>query len=252
MKYSFITILLVFIALIFTNCGKQSAVEEGLPYSAYIARANQYHNENKDEKAIPYYKKALEIKPAAGDVHYILGEIYDSEYKKSYDSAWKQHSFDVLTHRKPNEFYIKGDTKELEKYGLKKEYKELAMQEFRQTIKYEPQNWMARYRVASDLLSKQQYKEAIQEYEKVIELNPKYVNAYSLMGEAYMKEGSLDLAVKWIKKALELDTNSEYDYYNLGLVYRKMLNGDEFNKVLAKLKSMHSFFYDELRLSIYR
>lgn len=253
MKNRLLFLLIIFTIFLIVGCKNESDVEEGLPYDEYITKANKAYSENDAEKAISYYKKALAINPTNGKTHYTLGEIYENEYDKSYKIAMDKITINILNNPTPNGVnHRKHDVKNLVQYGLKIDYDELAMQEYRETVKFDPKNWMARYKIASKLFNNKQYKEAIQESERVIELNPKYSNAYSLVGEAYLESGSLERAVKYINKAIEYDPRPGYNYYNLGLVYRKMNNGEKANEILNKLKKMNSIYYDKLRLSLYR
>lgn len=227
-------------------------VEEGLSYDEYINKANQSLNEDKVEKAIAYYKKALTIKPDNANTHYTLGKTYYDEYNKSYDSARNKHMIDILSQQNPNRKFYR-DTKEvLEIYGLKSDYEGLALREFREAIKYDPRHWQARYFVATNHYNKKQFKVAIEEFKKIIELNPEYSNSYGFIGEAYMELGSYDLAIEYLNAAIKLDPDFAHNYYSLGLVYRKMNNGEKLKEIFAKLKSMNSSFYDDLRLSLYQ
>lgn len=252
MKYRVLIIFLIGCLLISVGCKISSDVEEGLSYDEYINKANQYLNEDKIEKAIAYYKKALKIKPEDAKTHYILGKIYYDEYNKSYDDARRKYTFDILTQQNPNRKFYKDDPKELKRYGLKSEYEEMARQEFRTAIKYNPKQWQARYFVATDYFNKKQFREAIEEFKKIIELNPELSNSHGFIGEAYMELGSYDLAIEYLKTAVKLAPDFAGNYYSLGLIYRKMNNGEKLKEMLAKLKTMNSSLYDELRLSLYR
>jgi tetratricopeptide (TPR) repeat protein len=81
-------------------------------------------------------------------------------------------------------------------------------------------------------------------------LNPEYIYVYGSIGRAYLKAGSYEMAIENLNKAIQLDPSNGYDYYSLGLAYRKMNNGDKVNEILGKLKDMKSVYYDQLRLRI--
>lgn len=252
MRRRVFVVCLISCLLISLVCKLRSDVEEGLSYEEYINKAAQYLNEDKAEKAISYYKKALEIKPEDAQTHFVLGKIYKDEYHKSYDSALKKHTFDLLMQQNTNSKSYDADTKKLERYGLKSGYEEMAMQEFREAIKHDLKHWQARYFIATNYLNKKQFEAATEEFKKIIEINPKFNDSYSLMGEAYMELGSYDLAIDYLNAAIKLEPDFERNYYNLGLVYRKMNNGEKVNEMMAKLKSMNSLLYDDLRLALYR
>ena len=250
MKAKTLITIIVCASLLF---GCKPSVEEGLSYDQYISKAELAIRESKGEKAILYYRKALELKPSDANTHFILGEIYDREYDASYQEATQKHTFQILTHPEPGRTFYKEDPKELERYGLKLGYDEKAIQEFREAIKYDDKNWQARYRIATDHFNKKHFQEAIEEYKKVIQLNPEYTNSYSLMGEAYMEIGELNLAVDIFNTAIKLTPGfDDHDYYKLALVYRKMNNGDKVAEIFKMLKATKSPYFDDLRLALYR
>lgn len=232
--------------------GCKPDIEGGLSHSEYINKAEQSIMASDLEKAISYYKMALKLQPNDANSHYILGEIYGREYQRSYNEAWKKRFLHEVRRPALMKKLNNDKAEELKGYGLKVGYKELAIQEYKAAIKYDNNHWAARYGIAVDHFNKKQYSEAIQELKKVIELNPQSEDAYSVIGEAYMEIGSLDLALTNLDTALKLDPEPEYIYYKLGLLYRKMNNGDKFNEMLQKLKNMQSIWYDELRLSLYK
>lgn len=251
-RVSFLVNVLLLITLFNSACKMQSPVEEGLSFEEYSRKAAQYINENEIDKAILYYEKALKVKSWDARTHYILGEIYDREYNKSLDEAQKKYTIHILTHPSPSKKTYRASTEELEKYGLKRGYKEMAIKEFKVVLKYEPENWRALYYIAVNYFNEKQFKEAIETFNRIIELNPEFSNSYGLIGEAYMEMGSYDFAEAHLKTAVKLEPNFARNYYRLGLVYRRMNNGDKVNEMLSKLKSMNSPLYDELRLGLFR
>lgn len=247
-KVSFLFILLLCVLLL-PVCDFNSDIKDGLTYEEYINKANLYLSKGDAEKAILAYKKALQIKSEDGKIHFALGELYEEEWRKSYDLAHQKYQADVLMY--PNKRQNKNMTEELRKFGLKDEYKKLALEEYKAVVKYCPENWTARYRIATDHLNNKRYKEAISEYQRVIDLNPDFSNSYGLIGEAYFETNFYDLAIPYLEKAIQLDANYAYAYYTLGKVYLAMRNGEKVNEILEKLKSMNSTYFDELRLYMF-
>ena len=240
--------IVIIAAIMFIGCSIGENDTSALSYDQLIEKARTYDAQGDAEKAISLYKKALVIKPDAGYVHYILGDIYYREWKLSRKNAQDQLAADIFMnppHQPPDDHQ-----KALIARGLKAEYKDFAVKEFHEALKYDPANWGARFWLGSDLLGDKKYAQAIDELLKVIEIKPDYPNSYSLLGTAYMKLGQNELAVKYLKKSIEL-MPSDYDYYELGLVYRKMNRGEEVATILKMLKDKHSPMYDELRLSLF-
>ena len=69
------------------------------------------------------------------------------------------------------------------------------------------------------------YGSAITDYSKAIELNKNFVFAYFNRGNAYAKSKQFDKAISDYTKALELDRGLKEAYFNRGLVY--LYNNDK-------------------------
>lgn len=63
------------------------------------------------------------------------------------------------------------------------------------------------------------YKKAIKYYRKAIELDPKYIDAYDNCGIAYRRIGSLDSAAYFYKKSIEINPKASISHGNLAVVY---------------------------------
>lgn len=249
MKLPINIIILVLFCCYMLGC-EQSSVEEGLSFSEYLSKAEQYAYEGKADRAVAAYKKALELRPTDAETHFRLAELYSAIYMRSFNEARSQAIANAL--RNPALRQEQDVIKEYEKYGFKREYATLSFQEYKEVIKYDPLNWRAHYYVAGGYKKEKQYSKAVAHYQKAIELNPQYVNSYILLGELCAEIEDYKTAIKNLEMAIRIDPAYEYGYYQLGLVYRKINNGQKFGKVLDKLKKMNSTFYDELRLGIYR
>lgn len=234
-------------------CSAQSNEIKKLSYNNHISKAREYNESNKLDEAIKEYKMAIKLNPAANIAHYELGLTYMGKWLLSFQEARKKHLRDAFNN--PDKF-SQGELSDeeldllYESYGAKKEFEQLAIYEFKETLKYNSDNWMARFHIASDLLNKGHYDEAISEYEKVIQINPNYVNSYGLMGKAYFEKGLFDLAIEKYKKVLILDPKDEESHYEIALVCLKLNKKQEALKKLETLKKMDSIFYEMLKREI--
>jgi tetratricopeptide (TPR) repeat protein len=241
---SIITITIILIALFTVSCDSNNSIKDGLSYDEYINIAKISLSDGNVDKAIIAYKKALQIRPDDAHVHFRLGEIYKDEWWRTYNLAQKKYQIDLLA--QPDYEHANDHMKKLVEYGLKNEYKTLALKEFQETLKYDSRNWVAMFYIATAYKDDKLYKEAIDEYKKVIEINPSDVMSYNFMGESYMALGSYDQAIDSLRKAIKLDTNYEYSYYRLGKVYINMNDSEHAAAILRKLKSMNSSLYEDL------
>ena len=217
------------------GCDKNNDVKNGLSFDEYIEAAHKYLSTSDNEKAILAYKKALKIKPTDANTHYELGWVYDTERKRSYAEAFNKYQFKILTN--PHFKQTKDQESILEELGYKRQYNALAIQEYKETLKYDPSNWAARYYIATDYLNKKFYKEAIEQYKQVIKINPKYIDAYKLLGESYLEIGLCNSAFDTFKKAYEIDANTESYFCDIGKVYVVKKDYVKLNEMFNKLKA---------------
>lgn len=235
----YISILLV-IVLFSASCDSCSDVKDGLSYEEYLEMASQYVNNNNVEKAICATKKALTIRPSEAGAHFILGELYSSEEKRTYSEAWNKYAYSALMNQK-----TRGggnQIKELEALGYKSNYKRLAILEYMETVKYSPEHWQARYFIATDHFNHKRYKEAIDEYKQVIKYTTEYSSAYALLGEAYLEVGACNAAIDNFTKAYKLDSNADSYYCDIGKVYIKMGNAEKTTEMINKLKGKKTYY----------
>lgn len=242
MKYYKILFILLMHLLIVSGCDSRSEIAEGLSYEEYISRAEQYVSKGDADKAISAYLKALKIKPNDAKIHFTLGQLCDTEWKKSYDLAYNKYRLDTFKNVKRSLDLVE----DLKKYGLKNEYKEMALHEFNETIKYSPENRLALEYIATDHLNNKRYNDAISGFNKIVKIAPTSSIAYWHLADSYLQVGSYDLAIENITKAFHIDSDAEFYYYSLGKVFMKMNNYEKGFEMLTKLKNMKSAYYDEL------
>jgi tetratricopeptide (TPR) repeat protein len=236
----YITVLFI-IPLLVVGC--KPSVKDGLSYEEYIKMVETYLNDSDYDRAIAAGKKAVSIKPTDGETHYFLARQYYEAYRNNLNATQMKGLQDAILH--PDKQRNSDRMEELKKYGFKPELETFAFQEFNETVKYSPNNWFARYMIATDAFNKKHFVEAIDEYKKVIAINPNYANAHGLMGESYYKLGDFKSAVLSLETAVKLDPGVE-NYLQLGLAYKRINNKEKYAAIVDKLKSMDKGRYDKL------
>lgn len=240
-KFKLAVLFIVVISLI--SC--KPLVEDGLTYDEYVKKAKEYRNDSDYDRAIEAGKKAVNIKPNDSEAHYLLASLYYEGYRKAFDAARMKSLQNAILHPKKRQ-KSKSEIEEYKKYGLKAEWQTLAIQEFKETIKYDPNIWFARYLIATDYFNNKRFREAIDECKKVIATKPDYVNSYSVMGEAYYKLGEYNSAIQTLQTAIKIEPSSFYDYLNLGLAYKRTNNWKMYAEIATKLKAINAEFYNQL------
>ncbi len=86
------------------------------------------------------------------------------------------------------------------------------------------------------------YKEAIIDFTETLKIFPKYENARSNIGAAYLNMGNFTLAKKYIQKELNINPNHLEANFNLGMLYEKQkkyeLAAQQYEKIL-KINPKH-------------
>ena len=101
---------------------------------------------------------------------------------------------------------------------------DLAISDFDQALKLDPQNAEPFYDRGSAYFQKGNYDRALQEYDEAIKLKPDYVDAYNNRGDVYYQKGDVDRALQDVDKAVNLDPKQATSIFNRGMLY--FLKGD--------------------------
>ncbi len=76
-------------------------------------------------------------------------------------------------------------------------------------------------RQAIQVLERGDFNEAQQRLEAILKTHPNHAEALSFLGILYEKKGEVDKGIPFALKAVSLDPNYGYFYYNLGIIYRR-------------------------------
>jgi tetratricopeptide (TPR) repeat protein len=85
------------------------------------------------------------------------------------------------------------------------------------TLAKSPDSWTAHNNLGNALLRKGQVDEALKQFQKALEINPNYAQAHSNLGVALLQKGRLDDAVAQYQTALGMYPNYAQAHSNLGL-----------------------------------
>ncbi|BCL34929.1 hypothetical protein NSMS1_13760 [Nostoc sp. MS1] len=98
---------------------------------------------------------------------------------------------------------------------------------FRQALQREPNIAMARHYLGNIYLMQNRLDVAVQEYQEAIRLNPNFGETYYNLGLALQQRGEKDGAIRAYRQAVVIEPTRVNGYYNLGLVlYEKGLLGE--------------------------
>lgn len=186
---------------------------------AYNKIGDIFMKKGRYKEAIDSYIKSAELKPDIENTHFDLGCAYlqtanipeaEKEFKKAFELD-------------PNHFEIFG------KLGAicieKKEY-EQALGFMRKMLVADPTNVAARYynglalhSMGKNSAAAVEFGEVITRYSSLLKIKPNYAEANYFIGMAYFYNANYKEAEKYLKRALELDTDKIDFHYSLGLAY---------------------------------
>ena len=209
--------------------------EKDKTYLDYILLGNSYLEQNKYDKAIKYYKSAININPK-DDVGYVnLGLAYEEidankEAIKLYLKAIKINS------NRDQTYYNIGIA-----YGKEKDY-ENAIKSYQKAIEINPKKVEAYNNMGNIFLEINKFEKTIEIFLQAIEINPKRADTYYNLGIAYLKLKSYKNAIEAYRKVLEIN-NKDYEAY-IGLFIISLINNIVFDKEL-ELKYIEIFKEEE-------
>lgn len=216
--------------------------EKNLSFEEYIIKANAYVEKGDIDKGIYFYKKAEAARPNDVAPHLALGKLYNQIWEKSYEEAYAKYKEELRRGTKSGLDL----NEELKKYGLKYQYKEMALAEYKEVVSIEPSNLDAMNHLALYYLNSKQYDNAINEYSSILKYDKKSCLVYWHLADAYLRAGDYNHAIENIENAYKIEKKLDYYQYRLGEVYFKMKNHEKAFQMLTTLRNEKSIYYDRL------
>lgn len=93
---------------------------------------------------------------------------------------------------------------------------------YREVLRVRPYDTRLQYNLAITLVKKGEYDESLRSLLLIVRLYPGWVVAYSAVGEVYMALNNYELAYKYFKLALFLDSNDQSALQHLPIIAKKL------------------------------
>lgn len=172
---------------------------------------------------------ALEIDPNHEAGRYALGRIYFQQQRLPEATA----AFRTLVERDANNYRAHDNLALC--YAAQQRDKE-ATQHFLKALDLvheKHRDYDAVYaNFAEFFMEREQFEKAFQLAAEAAERNPAVARNFYLTGKALVRLEKHELAVRWLKQAVELDPNLEQAHYNLFQAYRKLGRTEEARQAL--------------------
>ncbi|KAA3606968.1 MAG: tetratricopeptide repeat protein [Calditrichaeota bacterium] len=202
-------------------------------------------------EAIPALKKAFELNSQNPEVTYNLANVYRSLGDNANAQKWFKKTLEINPNFAQANLglgildYRKGNFAEAEKF-------------YRKALGKNSEIPKLHFRLGQTLLKQEKIPEAIAEITKEIELFPETLEAYNLLGKAYIKAGEIrgaDRAFKLFKKlqplqdrlnlftlALKVSPNNPQNHANLAKFYYNAYNNKKAEESYKKTIELDSNF----------
>jgi tetratricopeptide (TPR) repeat protein len=183
---------------------------------ALPAAADEVDDLGKPEKAIEKFSKAVEKAPEDSESWYNLGLAY-YKAKKNDDAAKAMAKSVEINGKNANAHAWLGVMYLALDKGAD------AVKEFEAALAIDPTLTAARGNLAQAYYTAGRWDDAIAAYKELAKAKPENVDAvYTQLGNAYLKKGDVEQAIRWFEKTVEADPNDATGQYNLAVTYRKV------------------------------
>lgn len=181
---------------------------------AYFLLANIYHVQGRIGKALPTFKKVLEIDPAHTDamvsLSVILNDIGQYEEAKKFfelaDSKIKKNASGIVDPH-VNKKFSELHNELAQMYETYRRYDE-AIIEYKKAIALDSESLHLKYKVAKVYYKRSDFLTAKDELQKLKQMNPSFHQASLLLGEILCAEGKLLDAHREWNRVLAQDPNN--------------------------------------------
>ena len=192
-------------------------------YFDLIQLGNNSYAEKQFNKAIEFYKKAIELKPDDEKAYLNRGVSFDNI--SQYDKAIADYNKAIELNPDDEKAYV---NRGVTFTNISQYYKAIA--DYNKAIELKPENEKAYVNRGVTFGRLSQYDKAIADYNKAIELKPDYEMAYLNRGGLFYKISQYDKAIADYNKAIELKPDYQDAYYNRGISFA---NNSQYDKAIA-------------------
>ena len=118
---------------------------------------------------------------------------------------------------------------------------------YQKSLTIRDKNELSNYRVGWILNEKEKYEDALKYLQRAVEIYPEFTAAWIDLGWANLQLKNYKVAENNLQKALKFDKSSDLAVYYLGQLFLEINKKEKAKKMLEKLKSMQSEYYDKLK-----
>lgn len=190
-------------------------------YKPYYGKGIIFYLQGQFQKSIDAFNKALQINPNHDRTLYYLGRVFVRLDSLRRGLDYLEKAAEANPNYGPTQYYI-GIA------NMKRGWYKTAVQAFRNTIRLDPENYLAHNALGESYYRLQRFDESIFEYQKAIALRKNYSTAYFNLGNTIYKKGALQEIVDSYLEILETrytQPDASKDDQNLAFDLRRLRDG---------------------------
>ncbi len=192
---------------------------DSLNARAYVGMGHIYALIDNPGMATVYLNKAYKINQNLPEAYYLEGLIYQADFEQTQrEESWKRSksSFQTATELKPdffNAFLALGEMNAMEDNDLALDY-------FTSAIEIKPKSTQAWYAKGGYYQNHEKYEQAKYCYRKIVGIDSLYFNAFYNQGYIQLTiDKDYDSSIYFFEKSVSIDSLSAKGFNNLGLAH---------------------------------
>jgi tetratricopeptide (TPR) repeat protein len=189
----------------------------------------------KEIEAEKAFKAGLALDAAHEPILYALGRIYyqQKRYPEAVEQFQKVLAIDPRNYRAHDNLALCYDAQNRDSDALRHFFKALDL-----VMKDHPEYDWAHANLAEFFLKRGQYEKAFQLAAEAAKRNPVSPRNFFLTGKALVNLDKVDLSVRWLTRACELDPNYPEPHYLLAQVYRRLGKAEQAQQYFERFREI--------------
>jgi tetratricopeptide (TPR) repeat protein len=213
------------------NAGKVEVLQTGAEV-AYKNRGNFYRENGDSSAAMKDYLVLVKARVKDPLIYSNVGNMY--ALMNNYDSSLEMYT--MALERNPNTFDVhlnRGIT-----YIKMLDYTN-ALKDFNQALKLRPNDVGTLVNLCAAYLNNKNYQECIQTSVVLMKAAPQRWEGYFYQGTAYVNLGKFQQGAASLEKAIALNQNDPYIWFNAGIAQQQIGNKEKAKNYILKAKSLN-------------
>jgi tetratricopeptide (TPR) repeat protein len=169
------------------------------------------------DKAIDYYRQAIEIDPNLATVYRTLANLYSRQGDQQQEVEFRYRALQL----RPDWATARNQLK-LGNLFMQLNRPEQAIECYQRGIQLDSDQFFLHYNLAVALTSQGQWQDSMTAYQQAITLNPDHADSYYGLCKVAEQQNELQIALNYCQQAVQLSPDSFAARYTLGTLFLKL------------------------------